>query len=272
MTSPGDAFYVADGDRFMPTPWTRGPWGPDAQHAGPPGALLGRAIAALEPGPRMRVARFTLEILRPIPLAPLRVQAGVVRPGRRVDLCEATLSEAGDGDGGGGGGLVARATAWRIRPDPEARLDERGMDPLTLPGPGESENPPAYDPGYGRESYFAALDWREARGSFSVPGPAAAWMRMRIPLLEGEEPTPLTRVLVAADSGNGISAELPLGPFLFVNLELTVHLAREPEGEWVCIDARTRFAADGLGVAQSAIWDERGWIGSGAQSLLVARR
>ena len=102
------------------------------------------------------------------------------------------------------------------------------------------------------------------------PGPAAVWMRMRVPLVAGEEPTQLTRVLVAADSADGISWELPFGEYLFVNTELSVHLVRMAAGRWVCLDARTRIAPDGVGLAESVLWDERGRIGAGAQSLLVA--
>ncbi|MBI4258944.1 MAG: thioesterase family protein [Actinobacteria bacterium] len=258
-----EAFYVPEGDRYVPTAWTRGPWGPDAQHAGPPAALLGRAVEALEPGD-LEVARFTLEVLRPVPLAPLRVEAGVVRPGRRVQLAEASLFDRE--------GEVARATAWRIRPgDGGGEIPERGLGRPPFAGPDETPRLPVFDPGYG-ESYFTAIEWRGARGRFLEPGPASAWMRLAVPLVAGEEPSPLSRVLVVADSGNGISAELPMARFWFINVELTVHLVRMPEGEWVCVDAVSRIDPRGIGVAQSTLWDERGRIGSGNQSLLVAPR
>jgi hypothetical protein len=116
------------------------------------------------------------------------------------------------------------------------------------------------------------MEWRFAGGEFFSPGPAAAWMRMRLPLVEGEEPSPLTRVLVAADSGNGISMELPLNDYVFINVDLSVHLFREPEGGWVCLDAQTRIDDRGVGLAESRLWDERGRIGRGNQSLYVAPR
>jgi hypothetical protein len=116
------------------------------------------------------------------------------------------------------------------------------------------------------------MDWRFARGVFFEPGPAAAWMRMKVQLVEGEEPSALTRVLVAADSGNGISTELPIDEFLFINTELSVHLARMPVTEWVCLDAVTRIGEAGVGLAESVLWDRRGRIGRASQSLLVARR
>jgi hypothetical protein len=96
------------------------------------------------------------------------------------------------------------------------------------------------------------------------------WMRLRVDLVAGEPVSPLTRVLAAADSGNGISWELPFGRYLFTNVDLTVHLVRLPEGEWVCVDAVSRLGTEGVGLAQSRLWDERGLIGAGAQSLLVS--
>ena len=104
----------------------------------------------------------------------------------------------------------------------------------------------------------------------SSPGPATVWMRMRGALVEGEQPSPLQRVLLAADVGNGVSAPLDWRRFIFINTDLTVHLLRPPEGEWVCLDAVTHV--DGLGLTDTALWDERGRIGRAAQTLLVRAR
>jgi hypothetical protein len=254
-----DAFYLTDGDRFIPTELTRGPWSAEAQHAGPPAALIARAIESVEPE-GLSLARMTVDVLRPIPLSPLRVEARAVRSGRSTQLCEATLTDDA--------GEIARATAWRIRGEPREELD---LDPSPPPGPKESGPAPFFEPGWS-PSYFDAMEWRLARGALDAPGPAAVWMRLRCGLVEGEEPSPAARVLAAADSGNGISWALPLGESLFINTELTVHFARMPEGEWVCLDARTRVGAQGVGLAESVLWDERGMIGRGAQSLLVAAR
>src|SRR6476646_4606135 len=90
-----EAFYERDGDLFRATELTRGPWDPGAQHAGPPSALLGWAIEGLPESEEFQVGRVTFEILRSVPIAPVRVAARVARPGRRVQLFEAELSEAG---------------------------------------------------------------------------------------------------------------------------------------------------------------------------------
>lgn len=257
------AFYVSDGDRFVPTPWTRGPWDSEAQHAGPPAALVARAIERLEPAGPFQVARFTLEILRPIPLTPLRVEARVVRPGSRVQFVEASLMDER--------GEVARASVWRIRPSDKS-VPAAGQEPLPFDPPVDSPPMPVFDPPWEGESYFTAMEWRGARGSVFQPGPAAVWMRARMPLVVEEEPSPLARVLVVADSGNGISSVASPLEHLFINTELTVHLFRLPIGEWVCVDAVSRIDPSGVGVAESILWDEVGRIGRGNQSLLVAPR
>jgi hypothetical protein len=253
-----DAFYTLDGDRLVPSELTRGPWDPGAQHAGPPSALLGRAIERREPREGMRIGRITLEILAPVPLAPLEVTADVVRPGRSVELLEAVLAGP-DGD-------VMRARAWRVQAG-SVGLEE-AEDP-TPPGP-EAGQERGFFPTGEDVGYHTAMDYRFVRGAFLEPGPATVWMRMRVPLVQGEEPSPLERVLVAADSGNGVSAALDYHRYVFINTDLSVHLLRLPAGDWVCLEAVTYV--DGLGLTDTALWDERGRIGRAAQTLLVRER
>ena len=116
------------------------------------------------------------------------------------------------------------------------------------------------------------MEWRSVSGGFLEPGPATVWMRMGCRLVAGEEPTPLQRTLVAADVGNGISAVLDWRRYLFINVDLSVHLERMPEGEWVCVDAVTLPRSNGIGTAESVLYDERGRIGRAVQTLLIAER
>ena len=262
------AFFVpagadAHGERFEPTTLTRGPWSAELEHAGPPAALLARTVERVPGGEGLRVARFAVDILRPIPVGPLLVSARVVREGRRVRFVECALAAAGT--------EVARAAAWQIRVDPDATASVGLTEPVPFPGPEASASQPVYDPGW-EPNYFTGMELRFAKGSVFELGPAVCWFRQRVPLVEGEDPSPLCRVIVAADSGNGISAVLPFRDHLFANIDLSVHLARQPAGEWVCLDSRTRVSSDGVGYAESDLWDEVGRIGVGAESLLVARR
>jgi hypothetical protein len=253
---PG-AFYSLDGDTVHPSELTRGPWDPNAQHAGPASALLARALERCEPRAGARLARITIEILGPVPLEPLTATARVVRPGRSVELLEAALA--------GPEGDVMRASAWRV-----AASDVRvGEDDPPPPGPDGGGTRDFFPTGQD-VGYHTAMEGRFVRGGFLEPGPALVWMRMRVPLVEGEETSALERLMVVADIGNGVSAVLDWREHLFINTELTVHILRPPAGEWVGVDAVTRI--DGVGLAESVLWDERGRIGRAAQTLLVRAR
>jgi hypothetical protein len=265
-----DSFYEPDGDLYVSTELTRGPWDPGAQHAGPPAALIGREVERLgggmiggEGGPPAQVGRITYEVLRSVPIAPLRVQAKIVRPGRRVEMFEATLmDEAGD--------VLMSARGWRLRTE-AVDFPQPQPEPGPPPGPESGEPGQFFHTGYD-VGYHTAMEYRFTEGAFMEQGPATVWMRMAVPLLPGEEPTPLQRVLAAADSGNGVSAALDWSRYLFINVDLTVHLHRMPEGEWVCLDAVTLPEPDGVGMADTRLLDERGPIGRAAQTLLVAER
>ena len=254
----GDAFYRQEDDHLIPSELTRGPWDPHAQHAGPPSALLARALERCQPRDGTRIGRITVEILGPVPLAPLTVEASVVRPGRSVELLAASLS--------GPEGEVMRASAWRV-----AAGDVHVESDPPPPGPDHGRDRDFFPTGQER-GYHTAMEYRFVSGSFLEPGPATVWMRMREPLVAGEEPSPLQRVLAAADSGNGVSATLDLGSFIFINVDLSVHLHRVPAGEWVGLDAITLPEPNGVGLADTALHDEQGPIGRAAQTLLVRAR
>jgi hypothetical protein len=165
-----------------------------------------------------------------------------------------------------------RCTALLIRASADAAPAVAPPGPAaTGSGPADAEPRPFFSMPYDI-GYHTAMEVRFAAGSYVDPGPATAWMRMRVPLVEGEWPSALTRVLVAADSGNGVSNALDFDRYLFVNPDLSVHLFRYPVGEWICLDAATSVDTDGIGLADTALSDERGRIGRSAQSLLVGPR
>lgn len=257
----GSAFYLPEGGGFRPTELTRGPWDPEAQHAGPPAALIGRALE-LEVGPGWFLGRVTYEILRPVPIAPLTVAVEVVRPGRSVQMLAATL--------GDDGGEVIRATAW-VLCTRELELPPGLAVTEPPPGPDAGVEKPFFDTGQ-EVGYHTAMEYRFVSGAFLEPGPATVWMRMRHPLVEGESPTPLQRLLIAADTGNGASATVDLATQIFINVDLTVHLHRLPGGDWVCLDAVTVPEANGVGLAESRLFDQRGPLGRALQTLLIRTR
>jgi Thioesterase-like superfamily len=212
-----------------------------------------------EPRQDMIIARFTCEILGAIPVGELSVAVRLARPGRSVELLEATASA--------GGREVARASAWRVRRTASVTVPSR------LPAPGRlPDEQSALPPAGWADGYLSAIEWRAVRGGFTSPGPATVWARMRYPLVPDEEPSALQRVLAVADSGNGASWELDLTRWHFINPELTVHLHREAAGEWICLDAHTTISPGGAGLATSVLSDLDGPVGVGAQSLLVTPR
>jgi hypothetical protein len=259
-----DAFYEKHGDGFVATELTRGPWDPGAQHAGPPAGLLGRELERVPGGEGFQIARVTFEILRPVPIGAVRVEAELVRPGRSVQMIEASLA-------GEDGEKLVLARAWRIRTGELEIPAGVETTPGPPPGPEEGDVPEFFETGQS-VGYHTAMEWRSVGGGFLEPGPATVWMRMGCELVAGEEPTPLQRTLVAADVGNGISAVLDWRRHVFINVDLSVHLERLPEGEWVCVDAVTLPQRNGIGTAESVLSDERGRIGRAAQALLISER
>ena len=253
------AFFLPRGDgEWEATPHTSGPWSQEHQHGGPPAALLARAMRLVATDPEMMFARLTFDLLGPVPVGPLSIEARVARPGRSVELVEASLLA--------GGREAMRAAAWRVSVTDAPEVGA-GKAPPARPA---DETP--LPEGWNESGYLRALEWRFARGGYDGRGPATVWTRMRFPLIPDEEPDPLTRLLVLADSGNGASAELPLDQWLFINPELTVHVHRLPEGEWICMDANTTISSGGAGLALSTLSDEHGPVARGAQSLLVRGR
>lgn len=255
-----DAFFLPLGeDRWQATAHTSGPWDARFQHGGPPSALLGRAIERCAPRAELAVARVTVELLGAVPVGELALRVRLARPGRSVELVEAALTAAGRD--------VARAQAWRV-----LRTAAPAVPPRHPPAPPLPDRGADQVPGGWLSGYLSAVEWRFVRGRLDHPGPATAWTRLRVPIVPDEEPSPLQRVLAVADSGNGISSELEIASWHFINPELSVHLHREAVGEWVCLDAATTISPGGVGLATSVLSDLDGPVAVGAQSLLVAPR
>jgi hypothetical protein len=257
-----DAIYEQRDGLLHATGFSRGPWDPIAQHGGAPAAILMRALEQLQDGDTsLQLARVTYELLRPVPLGDLHVSAAVVRPGHKVRLLEASLSTPDYTE-------VVKARAVLIARAPVS------TEPADLPAPGGieklSEDTIFSD---GRQMYVnGGIEVRMARGHFYEPGPAFAWFRLKMPIVAGEQPSALQRLVAAADFPNGISSELSWDEYVFINPDLTVYVERKPRGEWIGLDAKTRVVENGVGVAQAVLYDSEGRVGRSLQSLYVARR
>lgn len=255
------SFFALDTTRFLPTELTRGPWDPRFMHGGPPSALLAREaerLGASRGTPHL--ARLTVDLLRPVPILPLEVRSAVVRAGKSALVLDLSLHGADQ--------QLARASALCLRVgelDVPSTTHARAVPPPDAAPPFELPYF-LHEPGYHR-----AMELRIVEGELGRT-PTVGWLRMRVPLVAGEEPSGAVRVLCAADSGNGISPVLDWRTHTFVNPDLTVVLARPHEGEWVGMDASTSVDPRGLGLAHSVLHDHLGPIGHAAQTLLVARR
>lgn len=253
-------YEQVDATTFRATELTTGPWSPDAQHGGPPAALMAHAMESVGT-PTMFTTRFTAEFLRPVPVADIEATAAVVRSGKRVEIVAASLTVDGI--------PAAAARAIRIR-------RHEGLDLPPAPAVAPPRLPDEVTPGIGLSwdyvSFVAdALDIRFLEGSLAERGPATAWIRLTPNVVDEQPPTPLQRVLVAADCGNGISSIVNLRQFLYINPDLTAYLHREPAGEWVLMHSDTILQPHGVGLAQSSLYDERGPLGHSLQSLFVDR-
>ena len=258
--SSSSTFFFEKAGAFVATDNTRGPWDPEHQHAGPPSALLARAFERFEPKDNLRIVRVTTEILRPVPIEELRLDVSLVRSGRSVELLEGTLrSERHE---------VMRARAWRMR-ETDIGIPEPHRQPMRLL---EDARPVPLFPTLAEVGYHTSMEWRFFSGGFHDPGPGEAWLRMKIPLVPGEDPSPLVRTIVAADSGNGVSSPLDYERYLFVNTDLTVQLYRDPEGEWIGLDARSHVEPTGIGLTETVLHDRSGPVGRAMQTLFVAKR
>lgn len=256
------AVFRREGDRLLPQLLAQGPWDPNHLHGGPICGVLARAIeACASPGP-MRVARITVEMTRAVPMAPFAVHADVTRSGRRIQQIEARIEA--------GGRVLARATALRMRvgaPDPAAALP--ALEPVPdRPGQPVSVPPSAmpFVPGFVR-----AVDFVRAR----VPArgrDGVIWSRMRVPLVEGEALTPFVRLATLCDFASGAGNALDFTRFTSINPDLSLHVLREPRGEWIGIAARSEIEADGVGQSHATLFDAEGPVARALVSLLVERR
>ncbi len=262
MDEVAEAFYLPLGEgRFAPTRATESPWDGDAQHGGPPSALLARLAtdAARATGPDHRAARVSVDFLGAIPRRELTVEVSPVRPGRRIDLTEARMTVDAR--------TVAVARVWSLATGPTPPVVTGQVPPAAGPGALAQPLPDLDGWGYGR-----ALDWSYTAGSPHEPGPVEVWTRVRVPLIAGRPLTGLDRTLVAADAANGVSAELPIDSWLSIPPGMTTHLLREPTGEWVQLAARTMLGDDGIGLCTGTLSDAHGVVGEVTQPLLVRAR
>jgi Thioesterase-like superfamily len=256
-----EALFLPDGDGWMPTEASLGPWGADLLHGGAVSAL---AIMLMEDEAHddYEAVAYSAQFIRALPMSRLDATVHVARKGQRLEVLDCELTN--------GGRLVARCSLVRVRPLP-----------LTLPegAPSPSDELPADTPEVFHEAPVFDPNRRFFVGSgieMRVPDPGrfgagVAWYRLMIPTVPGRAPSQTARAAAAADFGNGISGfRNEYLPVAFPNADLVMHLGRQPEGEWVRLQATSEWRADGIGLARGELADRNGSIGLAQQSLVLS--
>jgi hypothetical protein len=256
-----DAIYRVDGGRVHVSPNAAGPWDPTMQHGSAPAALVVWAAETIPTPLPMRIARVTIDLMRPVPLAPLTIQTEVARQGRKIQLCTVRLL-ADDV-------VVVSAGVLKIKAQALALPSDVADRPIECPGPDASRPEPV---DASESSFVKGMSLRAARGRFGAKGPGAIWYRVERPLIEGFAVSQAMRAVVAADFCNGTAPSLDFKQWTFLNADLTVNMAREPVGEWILLDGESWIGPDGAGLAMARLADERGTFGRAVQSLVIEKR
>lgn len=256
-----DAIYRVDGDDVVTSPDAAGPWDPRMQHGSAPASLVAWAAERIPTPVPMSVARLTIDLMRPVPVAPLTIATEVLREGRKIQLCGVKLLADGV--------AVVNATVLKIRSQAQALPDEIRDLPVELPSPEQSR----VEDGHAATSPFVRfVSMRAARGRFGRAGAGAIWFRVDKPLIEGSAVSQAMRAVVAADFSNGTASTLDFREWTFINADLTVSFARQPAGEWILLDGDSWIGPDGMGLAMARLADRQGYFGRAVQSLVIERR
>ena len=256
------AIFRRVGEHLVPSLLAQGPWNPDHLHGGPICGVLARAIESCASPVPMRVVRMTVEMSRAVPMAPLSVHAEVTRAGRRIQQIDARIAAEGKG--------LVRATALRVRvghPDDAIAIPFDEPVPEHAPGPPrDAEMIRLFSPGFIR-----ALDFVRSRPASRTEA-GVNWARLRVPLVDDEAVTPLVRLATLCDFASGTGNPIDFTRFTSINPDLSLHVLREPRGEWVGLRARSAIEADGIGQSSATLFDRDGAVARALVSLLVERR
>lgn len=260
-----NAVFIRDGELFHPQPNAGSPWSPTTLHGAAPAGLIGYAMEQLLPSTDMQLARLTIDLFRPVPMAPLRLQSEVIRAGRKIQVVQVSIW-SGEVEICRSTGIMLRQTPITLAADTLPPTDKPiGPEGLATTGIREGADASAFTllPGF-----HTIIEARRVSG-IAGKGVGCVWLRIPVPLIEGIENSPLMRVAALSDLGNGI-AQLQAGEGVgFINADISLNLHRLPEGEWICVDARTLAQPCGIGMVETVLYDHLGPIGRVTQVNLA---
>ncbi|WP_028280947.1 thioesterase family protein [Arthrobacter sp. H5] len=255
-----DSYYRSLGDgRFEATLHSQGAWNDHEQHMAPASGLLAHCLEQFQPRPDLRMARISYEILGLIPLDTVEVVTRMVRPGKTIELLETEMNANGR--------TAIRARAWRLATSDTAVIAATGDEPLPGPDQAVPHDAVAEWPG----GYIQSIEVRRLPGH--SPGHGRVWLRTPHPLVEGVTSTDMVRLIGLMDTANGIATRVPPGPgsWAFPNVDLQVHLHRQPTGEWLGLETNVTFGSDGIGLTSSVLHDLDGPFGRTEQILTLRK-
>jgi hypothetical protein len=252
--------YRLDGTTAVASELSSGPWG-RMQHGSAPAALIAYVAENVPSEQPMRVARLTIDLMRPVPIAPLTIKTEIVRDGRKIRLLRVDLLAEG--------ALVVGGSVLQIRRMPTELPEGIADEQVTLPGPEAGRRANVKKD---VNPFLSLIDISIVKGGFNKPGPCAAWFRAERPIIEGTPLSKLMSAAIAADFCNGASALLDFRQWTFINGDLTISLARDPVDDWILLDAETWLGPDGAGLAFGRLADKQGYFGRAVQSILIERR
>lgn len=255
-----EAYYEDRGNgHFRSTIHAQGAWNEREQHMGPASGILAHCLAQHEPREDMRIARISFEILGMIPGGDFEVVTSTIRPGRTIELIQAEFVA--------GGRVAIRAQAWRLITSDTSSIS--AIEDPSIPPRDECVvwNGSDVWPG----GFIRSID--SVHASTHRPGRGTAWIRPTVPLIDGVDSPDWVRLIGVADATNGIATRVAPGPdsWIFPNVDLQIHMYREPAGEWLGIDNSVSFGADGIGLTSSIFHDEDGPFGR-AEQILTLRK
>lgn len=261
-----DAIFYVDGDAVVPTSKAQGPWDPGVQHGGAVAGVLARAVEQVATPVPMRVARFTLDMMRRVPLKPLGISTEVLRTGKRIQTVRAELQ---DGDL-----VVASAMAVSVRTGAEIDVSSyRQPDAPLPPPPGSADKPPTFSPlAVMPDGFPHVVEFDRVVGSSQGGTPSKTWVRPLVPFVRGEETSPLVNLMAMSDFTSGLGSFLPFDQYVSINTDLSIHVLRYPTSDRIGIDAETWADADGIGQSRARLFDETGLCALSNASLFIETR
>jgi hypothetical protein len=255
------AIFIPEGQLFRATEQAGGPWSPDMLQGSATTGLMVREVERLAVASGFAVRRLTFDLWRPAGLHAFGIVTNMLRDGRKAKTLQVRLMD-GEVEIGR---CTALLTAQGASPaDPFAKADQADAAPET------GAPPPAFAQKWSR--YFQSVSVRLIEGALERPGPAAAWMRLDIPLVEGEANTPLVQAVQAADFSSGVAQIVDMREWTFVNPEISLYFFRAPADEWILIRSRTRVGANGAGLTTASLSDRQGPFAEVMQAMTFEKR